>query len=68
MTAIYEPMTTLSFLDAFSSAILQMPLQISVAVKLMEVWELGVYKVVVCVCFALREEQIFLASLEGCSR
>ena len=61
-------MTTSSFLDAFSSATLQLPQQISVAVKLMEIWELGVYKVVVCVCSALREEQIFLASLEGCSR
>jgi hypothetical protein len=29
MTAIYEPMTTSSFLDAFSSVILQMPQQIS---------------------------------------
>ena len=68
LTAIYEAMTTLSFLDAFTSAILQMSQQIFVAVELMEVWELGFLRAVVCVCSALREEQIFFASLQDGSR
>lgn len=57
-------MTTPSFLDAFSSAILQMPQQISRRRRIDgDMRTLGL-RVVVCVYSALREEQPFSASLE----
>jgi hypothetical protein len=60
-------MTTSSFLDAFNSAILQMSQQISVAVELMEVWEL--WSTSCCVrLFRSSGGANLLASLEGGSR
>jgi hypothetical protein len=68
MTAIYEPMTTSSFLDAFSSAILQMSQQISAAVELMELWELGVYELSCAFIPLFGRSNPFFVRLEGGSR
>ena len=64
MTAIYEPMTTSSFLDVFNSTILQMPQQISRRRRIDGSMRTLGLRVVVFVYSALREEQIFFASLE----